>query len=141
MNTPSTSALSRNVSSTSQGSKESLEDQDVVDSDSADDDDSDDLNQVDRMRYFGSVKGILKTLKSYAAGPSTPPLSTQQRPEYWSTHKNLEEDSYIDPYVDQDFGDERLYMLLVEIYFEKVNSTLPLLNKKRFVADIKQRKL
>ncbi|TIC24928.1 hypothetical protein E3Q10_03650 [Wallemia mellicola] len=102
--------------------------------------DDHDESSTDRMRYFGSVKGLLVKVKQYT-GPSTPPLSTQQRPEYWNTHEKLEEDSYIEPYVNEDFGDERLYMLLVEIYFDKVNSTLPLLNKKRFVAEISQRKL
>ncbi|TIB58854.1 hypothetical protein E3P78_03792 [Wallemia ichthyophaga] len=133
LDTPSTSSLPQNPS------KIGHEDDELEHP--SDSDDESGLHEEQEHRYFRGVKGILKTLKSYSAGPSTPPLSTQQRPEYWSPHKHLEEDSYIDPYSNEDFGDERLYMLLVEIYFEKVNSTLPLLNKKRFVAEVRHRKL
>ncbi|TIA87648.1 hypothetical protein E3P99_03059 [Wallemia hederae] len=100
-------------------------------------------NGVENRRYFGksSMKGIMKRITlhtDFTAGD----LNNVKRSDYWREDYMTETiPSTNAPYTHQDFGDEGLMFELVDAYFDKVNVTLPILNRQRFIADIPKRKL
>ncbi|TIC18878.1 hypothetical protein E3Q13_01643 [Wallemia mellicola] len=97
----------------------------------------------EKQRFFGkaSMRGLIERLNIYT-GVSPVTLLSGKRPQYW------QEDFVLDDvpshptasYTDNDFGPNDLVKELIDLYFEKVNSTLPLLNKKRFKNEISHRK-
>lgn len=88
------------------------------------------------------MKGLIKRITlhtDFTAGD----LSAVKRSHYWCEDwlTQVIPQSTKAPYTPEDFGDEQLMYELVDAYFEKVNVTLPLLNRKHFIADIPKRKL
>lgn len=90
-----------------------------------------------QKRFFGkaSMRGLIERLSNYT-GFSPTALLSGKRPHYW------QEEVFIDGMdsLPTELLSTDLMQSLVGLYFEKVNSTLPLLNKKRFVAEIAYRR-
>lgn len=100
-----------------------------------------DNDYLDYHDTFGSANVLLRKISAYAVQP-TNLSSMSQRPEYWKQFHNEDRiSSRSQHFVDEDFGTEEMLHKLVHIYFEKVNSTIPLLNKDNFIASIPYRKL
>ncbi|TIA77597.1 hypothetical protein E3P94_04136 [Wallemia ichthyophaga] len=98
--------------------------------------DPQDTTDADKMRYFGSVREVMYKIKAHSLVEQS--MATQKRPQYWSL--NIEDENHI-PFTNEDFGPDEFLYRFVATYFQKVNSTFPLLNKIRFIQDIPQRKL
>ncbi|TIC60653.1 hypothetical protein E3Q02_04197 [Wallemia mellicola] len=89
---------------------------------------------------FGSAKVMLKEISKYAGSPITG--TDKQRPEYWQ-NPNFDDlvNSRCPPYIYEDFGGKEVVQSLVDKYFEKVNTTFPILVKPTFTKDIDSRML
>lgn len=97
------------------------------------------LTEFGKVQFMDSMNDVLNKVKAYNQ-QSNSSLFNKRRLEYWFVHEN-EEDSYMAPYTDQDFGNDHLMYHFVGIYFQKVNSTFPLLNRSLFLQQIPRRKL
>ncbi|TIA87132.1 hypothetical protein E3P81_04047 [Wallemia ichthyophaga] len=90
-----------------------------------------------QKRFFGkgSIRGIIERLSTYT-GFSPTGLLSGKRPHFW------QEDLLIDglDYLPVHMLSPDLVESLVGLYFEKVNSTLPLLDRTRFFAEIAYRR-
>lgn len=97
------------------------------------------LSEFGRIQFMDSMNDVLNKVRAYNQS-SNSSLINKRRLEYWFVHEN-EEDSYMEPYTAQDFGNDRLMYYFVDIYFKKVNSTFPLLNRLLFLEQLPERKL
>ncbi|TIB28068.1 hypothetical protein E3P86_03932 [Wallemia ichthyophaga] len=100
-------------------------------------------NEKERTRCFGksSMKGIVKRITLHADFTALD-LNTEMRSRFWNEEFITQTMRHSQaPYTHDDFGDQNLMYELINAYFDKVNVTLPLLNRERFVLDIPKHKL
>ena len=106
---------------------------------------TDDKRTGNRNLGKASMRGLFERITRYT-GLRSEHLLHRRRPEAWVEDWEVEctgsnSDTQKPPYVDEDFGSEVVMYHLVDVYFDMVNVTLPLLNKAQFKASIPTRKL
>lgn len=111
-----------------------------------DDNQDSSISSISNVRFFGkaSMRALFSRVELYV-GINSANLLKSRRPQYWvdDWSKVLSPQSYMTnvPYANEDFGDDALLANLVDLYFDKVNVTMPLLNESHFRASIPYRKL
>ena len=107
----------------------------------------DDVEDGDRAggRFYGkaSMRGLFARIETYV-GIDPAALKAAKRPSFWvedwSSQLSPLSHTTNEPYTHADFGDFSLLDSLVQLYFNKVNVTMPLLNES-FRASIPLRML
>ncbi|TIA85827.1 hypothetical protein E3P99_03872 [Wallemia hederae] len=91
-----------------------------------------------QKRFFGkaSMRGLIERLSTYI-GFSPTALLSGKRSHYWQEEVSVE--GLPEPLPPQLMSPD-LVQSLVGLYFEKVNSTLPLINRRRFYAEVGYRR-
>ncbi|TIB07219.1 hypothetical protein E3P92_03952 [Wallemia ichthyophaga] len=95
-------------------------------------------NQPEKQkRFFGkaSIRGLIERLSNYT-GFSPTALLSGKRPRFWQEEILIDGLDHLPP----DLLSPSLVESLVDLYFEKINRSIPLLSKKRFVAGIAYRR-
>ncbi|TIA80957.1 hypothetical protein E3P89_02410 [Wallemia ichthyophaga] len=103
-----------------------------------------DVRHPFNRRFYGksSLRGLVERVNLYTgATPDT--LLSGKRRAYWREDWDRELlPQFTKPdYTHEDFGNEQLMYELVNMYFRKVNMSLPILDQTHFVAQIPARKL
>ncbi|TIC08225.1 hypothetical protein E3Q16_00155 [Wallemia mellicola] len=102
------------------------------------------VSNDDQRRYFGrsSARGLIERINIYN-GTTPQDILSRKRKIYWRDDWSDEILPHLTKpeYIHEDFGDESLMYELVDLYFTKVNVSMPLLHRERFLADIPKRKL